>query len=204
MFCKKCGKEMPDNAIFCSGCGTSPEGEAGATFGHKPPNYEFKTVKCYPNEYTENMHKDFYEACGWQIVDMDRKQLFDGQDDLGTKHYSTSTYIKMQRDKNRPNYERIMELSAKAESYFDTSPNTISLKKDKKYKKAATWSSTFLVLGFCYLPVIGWFISIPFFKKKKKRKLEIEEHNYEMVKSYNENKAKADAAFEECKKLVNR
>ncbi len=27
MFCRKCGQELPDDAVFCVKCGTTPTGE---------------------------------------------------------------------------------------------------------------------------------------------------------------------------------
>ncbi|MCL2630534.1 MAG: hypothetical protein FWD49_03285 [Firmicutes bacterium] len=158
------------------------------------PNYEFKTLKCYPNDYTEQRYVDFYQNCGWQIMDMDRKQVYTGQSSDGTKNYSTSTHIKMQRDTSMLNYAKIAELSAKAERYFDTSL-TNAVNYDKAFASAKGLATMFVLFGFFILPVIGWFLSIPFFKKMKLRKQEVTE-------TYNKNKSESDKAYEECKALV--
>ena len=36
MFCKKCGKELPDNAVFCSNCGYSVNAVNHETAGASP------------------------------------------------------------------------------------------------------------------------------------------------------------------------
>jgi hypothetical protein len=217
MFCRDCGKEVAGE--FCGGCGAAAAGAPAPAApqqkgGYGGPNYEFKTVKCYPDEGTEQRYVGFYQDMGWEVVDMDRKQTFDGQsynafDGSSTSHYSTSTYIKMKRDKNRPNYAQIAQLSAVAEDYFDTSP-----KKSKK-----TGAIVAIVIGviavlaglaniggirYGGLPavlvpglvgvgllVLGILLMVKGSKKDKA-----------LSESYYANKAEADRAYEECRRLV--
>ncbi len=200
MFCAKCGTQLDDGTEFCPKCGASQTGAETPQQNYRAPNYEFKTVRCYPSDYTENKYREFYENCGWTILDMDRKQVYSGQDSSGTQHYSTQTHIKMQRDKNMPNYEEIRKLSDTAEEYFDTTAKT---------KPTTRWIivAVVAILGLIFNLLFGApaLIAVPFAviigvcvlmftlavtKNKKMRKI------------YYANKAISDKAYEECKKLV--
>jgi len=227
MFCSNCGKETGD-AKFCPGCGASRDGVAtAAQVAYKVPNFEFKTVRCYPSDAAETKYKDFYEGCGWTILDMDRKQIFAGQTqgyNTRTNHYSTQTHIKMQRDKNHPNYEKIAELSEKAEAYFDTSPKTVKLNRTPQglgglaligvgllalifggfygcmdslssFSDYQTITTVSLIAGAVMMAVGILLVVLAVLSMKKK--------NPGIIESYNKNKAEADAAYAECKKLVN-
>ena len=200
MYCVKCGAQLDDNAEFCSKCGTNQTNNLSPDKGYRAPNYEFKTVRCYPSDYSENKYKEFYENCGWTILDMDRKQEYTGQDSSGTRHYSTQTHIKMQRDKNMPNYEKIKELSDKAEEYFDTTPKTksirrwifiailaaiLSLPNLFAYKVMFITILLGVVVGICILKIV-----LNVSKNKKTRT------------SYYANKSVSDKAYQECKDLV--
>jgi len=223
MFCSSCGKEVGE-AKFCPNCGAGRDGVATATAqpAYKAPNFEFKTVRCYPSDYQEQRYKEFYEGCGWTILDMDRKQQYTGQSSDGTKHYSTQTHIKMQRDKNHPNYEKIAELSEKAEKYFDTNANTKKVSKTGVGKLCIVAISIgpFLVLWGAIMRalmedmrigmasvigviavgiamIVAGIVGLVLMGKKLKKS------NAEVTERYNKNKVEADAACEECKKLVN-
>jgi len=221
MFCNKCGQQMPDNTVFCGGCGTNNQGggQAAQQPIYKVPSFEFKTVRCYPSDYEENKYKEFYEDCGWTIMDMDRKQTNSGGYSAGgynVTNYSTTTHIKMQRDKNHPHYAKIKELSETAEAYFDTTP---AAKKYGNKTKAAFLM--FLLLGLMLLPygigcaflfeslitgiimgsIGGVFIFIAIIIRTKTAK-KIRLKKKELQESYNRNKAVANQARVECKKLV--
>jgi hypothetical protein len=214
---------MSDGAAFCASCGAS-QADGGAVSqggGYIAPNFEFKTVRCYPSDATESKYKYFYEGCGWIIMDMDRKQVYTGQSADGTRHYSTQTHIKMQRDKNRPNYDKIYELSAKAESYFDTTPAAYSYGKGTKSAFIALLAMgiVFLILGLFagfvfsfgggFSPmgiafvVVGAVSAVTGIIIKAATHKKISAKKAELMASYNQNKAEADKAFEECRRLVN-
>jgi len=214
MFCKQCGNEMQDGLKFCGSCGANQESGASAAqpvqTAYRAPNYEFKTVRCYPSDSAEDKYRRFYEDCGWTILDMDRKQKFDGQttasDGSRTSHYSTQTHIKLQRDKNRPNYDKIKELSDIAENYFDTTPNT--KKSNKAFLAPLIIGAVLLLLGIInrmsvFLLIagavlVGGGIALAVVLVKKCKKT-----NAAITERYTKNKAEADAARAECKRLVN-
>ncbi len=195
MFCVKCGAQISDESKVCEKCGAAQK---------TAPDYEYKTVRCYPSDSTENKYKMFYESCGWKITDIDRRQTYDGQSFDGTQNYSTQTHIKMQRDKNMPNYDKIRELSEKAEGYFDTVPNK---------KRCASWLAIgiFAIIVGTIACIMASMLGLPFYafivaivigvcclipgilRIKSNKKVEAQ---------YYANKAIADKALEECKALV--
>jgi len=163
-------------------------------------NYEFKTTQCYPHAATESMYKNFYEGCGWEILDMDRKQEYKGQSSDGTKHFSTQTHIKLRRDKSMKNYSEIETLSAEAEAYFDTTPKKSPSGKYGFYLFII--GALILIIGIIgkSMPldiaggaVLAFGVLLLAIGAKKNKALKA---------SYLVSKAAADEAFEKCKKLV--
>ncbi len=162
-----------------------------------------------------------------EITDIDTKQFVEENTDICSNRtiFSTQTYIKMRRDRNRKNYGEICSLSAKAEEYFDKEL------LNGYGNGIRAFFITLLVLGIV-AAVIGAFISliggmlfafrghfnflpalitiicgvimiiaaviigITVLKRVKKERIEIEAE-------YNKNKAEADRALEECRRLVN-
>ncbi|MCL2061317.1 MAG: zinc ribbon domain-containing protein [Firmicutes bacterium] len=202
MFCNKCGKEMPDSSVFCSSCGASQQGGAAtAQTAYRAPDWEFRTEKCYPSDAVEKKRRELYENCGWTIIDMDRKQTYEGQTFYGagvsTKNYSTSTYIKMQRDRNHPHYQKMKELSPIVESYYTRSAPTKDLVKNSSI---GTW----VLLGFTVLPIIGWFVAIGLGISQRAKNDRIEEENEQIEAAFERKKPAADEALAELKKLLGR
>ncbi len=60
MYCSKCGKEMPDDAVICTGCGCLLKKEA-----EKPTseNVYFNSPRIARNEYYENRSKSIAKIC---------------------------------------------------------------------------------------------------------------------------------------------
>lgn len=193
MFCVRCGAQIRDGSLICDKCGATQT---------NAPDYEYKTVRCYPSEATEERYREFYENCGWKVTDMDRRQTFEGQSG-GTKTYATQTHIKLQRDKNMPYYEEIRALSAEAESYFDTTPK----KKSVLLPFACSFAFLICLITLCFsMPTNIIYIAfcifgVPFIAPLIIGIVRISK-NKKFKESYYANKKYADQAYEKCKQLV--
>ena len=62
MFCKNCGRQIPDNAAFCPACGTKRSG--GDTFGETKSGRDIKNLPSYAKENDLNRSGD--------VIDSDR------------------------------------------------------------------------------------------------------------------------------------
>ena len=78
MFCKNCGRQIPDEAAFCPACGTKRSG--GGTYGDDRSGRDIKNL---PNYAKEN---DLYRS--GNAVDSDRKKF--SLSDSGQKKFSLS------------------------------------------------------------------------------------------------------------------
>ena len=65
MFCKNCGKQIPDNATFCPACGTKRSG--GDTFGEEKSGRDIKNLPSYAKENDLNRSGD--------AIDTNRKKF---------------------------------------------------------------------------------------------------------------------------------
>jgi len=147
-------------------------------------NYEFKETKCYPSDAARNAEQQLWNDFGWEVTGMDTRQVFTHTDSQGTKHYSTSTYIQLRRDKEHRNYAKLAELQ---DTYFSTL-NMVPRKP--------TPLGAYIFQSICCIPLFGlgiiFLLLIPALKKK--------------IKKYNEAVAtlqpRADAAREQAKQLV--
>ena len=80
MFCKNCGRQIPDEAAFCPACGTKRSG--GETFDDGRSGRDIKDL---PNYAKEN---DLYRS--GNAVDSDRKKFSLSDKDSGQKKFSLS------------------------------------------------------------------------------------------------------------------
>jgi len=80
MFCKNCGRQLPDNADFCPGCGTKRSG-GGETYGNGRSDSDMKNLPDYTKENERN-RSSF-------AVDSDRKK-FSLSGDSDRKKFSLS------------------------------------------------------------------------------------------------------------------
>lgn len=47
-YCSNCGKELADNAAFCSGCGAPQQAQKTASDSYQQPSYQQPPVQGYP------------------------------------------------------------------------------------------------------------------------------------------------------------
>jgi hypothetical protein len=78
MFCKNCGRQIPDNAAFCPACSTKRSG--GDTFGDERSGRDIKNLPNYTKENELNRSGD--------AIDSDRKTF--SLSDSGQKKFSLS------------------------------------------------------------------------------------------------------------------
>jgi len=197
---------MPDNAVFCSGCGTNQQGDI--TISQHKPIYEMKTITCYPTERAEQQTNEFYQDLGWEVLSMDRKQLnagqtpnffFDGSNVAyggSTQHFTTQTHISIRRDKKMPNYDKIKELSDKAEYYRSEqkNPRPEYFGKESEIAKAKLAGCIWLIELF----PVGLYFLIAGNRAEKKLKQDTIVYKQNIVKNY----AIADEYRQQCKKLL--
>ena len=78
MFCKNCGRQIPDGAAFCPACGTKRSG--GDTFGDERSGRDIKDLPSYAKESDLNRSGD--------VIDSDRVKF--SLSDSGQKKFSLS------------------------------------------------------------------------------------------------------------------
>ena len=79
MFCKNCGRQIPDDAAFCPACGTKRSG--GDSFGDERSGRDIKNLPSYAKENDLNRSGD-------AVIDSDRKKF--SLSDSGQKKFSLS------------------------------------------------------------------------------------------------------------------
>jgi len=124
MYCNQCGAEIKEGIRFCNKCGVKLEGatpSVGSSVQMQQPygqqtvqKWESTSVKVTPIEEDETIRT--YEMFGWELVS---SQTVDNtnshlENRMGTLYSVTESknYVKLvfKRDKNMPNYKRIVEL----------------------------------------------------------------------------------------------
>lgn len=109
------------------------------------------TVQSYPDDYIINETIKEYEAFGWELLNNQRCQEYEGQtqglDGSSTKHYSTFNKLTFSREKASPWYSRIVPMEAEYRSL-------VSEKPERPQNKHKMSTLTFYILGVIAL-VIG-------------------------------------------------
>ena len=113
MFCKNCGRQIPDNAAFCPACGTKRSG--GDTFGESKSGRDIKNLPNYAKENDLNRSSDAIDSdrVKFSIPDNGKKFSLSGSDRQkfslsGQKKFSLS-------DKGKDSGDGIVRISANRE-----------------------------------------------------------------------------------------
>lgn len=87
MFCKNCGRQIPDNAAFCPACGTKRSG--GDTFGEAKSGRDIKNLPSYAKENDLNRSGDAIDTNRqkFSLSDNEKKFSLSGS---GQKKFSLS------------------------------------------------------------------------------------------------------------------
>ncbi len=175
MFCSKCGTRIEENMRFCKECGTPLQNEKAVTVPNNDARWESRSIQIHPAYESEYI--EVFETFGWELLStqtIDKKdshlENFMGQITSVTE---SEKYVKLafRRNKNMPNYKRLVELQERYENaIFVSEPEDVS-----------SW----LVGGGIVLSLVGFFIiGIPmiivYAVKKKKYNTEYSIYAQEM------------------------
>ncbi|MCH5158477.1 MAG: hypothetical protein J1F33_04685 [Clostridiales bacterium] len=184
---------------------------------------ETKTVQCYPDDKIVNEKISQYEAFGWELINNQRCQEFDGQsrdiyDGSTVNHYSTFNKLTFTRDKSEPWYGEVVKLESEFEMLMDKKP---SRPYERNISGVAIFFGVFLSLcslgpiitgisvGSAGLALIGLVpigIAVILFVTqgmKKKRNNEDYLVYYSQLKKWEANeKAEADEIIKKARELV--
>lgn len=87
---------------------------------------ETVTIQRYPDDSIINSTIKEYEAFGWELINNQRCQEYEGQsfglDGSSTKHYSTFNKLTFTREKASPWYSRVVSLEEEYRSLMNTKP----------------------------------------------------------------------------------
>jgi len=115
MFCKNCGRQIPDNAAFCPACGTKRSG--GDSFGKGKSGRDIKDLPSYAKENDLNRSDDAIDTNrqGFRLSDSSQKKF--SLSDSGQKKFSLSGSEKKfsLSDKGRDSGDGIVRISANRE-----------------------------------------------------------------------------------------
>ena len=114
MFCKNCGRQIPDNAAFCPACGTKRSG--GDTFGEPKSGRDIKNLPNYAKENDLNRSGDAIDTNRqkFSIPDNGKKFSLSGS---GQQKFSLSGQKKFSlSDKGKDSGDGIVRISANRES----------------------------------------------------------------------------------------
>ena len=115
MFCKNCGRQIPDNAAFCPACGTKKSG--GDSFGEEKSGRDIKDLPSYAKENDLNRSDDAIDTNrqGFRLSDSSQKKF--SLSDSGQKKFSLSGGEKKfsLSDKGRDSGDGIVRISTNRE-----------------------------------------------------------------------------------------
>lgn len=119
---------------------------------------ETKTIQCYPDDDIINRRVKEYEAFGWELINNQRCQEYDGQsydpiDKVTTTTYSTFNKLTFSREKAVSWYGEVTRLERDFYEIMDTKPSPPA--NSKMQKAAYAWAFLFTVVGIAILLVIG-------------------------------------------------
>ncbi|MCH5166054.1 MAG: zinc ribbon domain-containing protein [Clostridiales bacterium] len=112
---------------------------------------ETTTVQCYPDDKIINDRIKQYEAFGWELINNQRCQEYEGQTSSKdfinggttiTRHYSTFNKLTFSRDKNAPWYNKAIELEKEHNRLLGTKPSNYAIRPSNNW-----------LLGIIGLPV---------------------------------------------------
>lgn len=130
---------------------------------------ETKTVQCYPDDDIVNERIRQYEAFGWELINNQRCQEFDGQSSemafdgstTTVNHYSTFNKLTFSREKNSPWYGEVTALEANYNRLLDEKPSRPYERKIKGVLIFLGVLLTIFAIPFVVIGIINGIIFLP-------------------------------------------
>lgn len=178
---------------------------------------ETVTIQRYPDDSIINSTIKEYEAFGWELINNQRCQEYEGQtyglDGSSTKHYSTFNKLTFTREKASPWYSRVVSLEEEYRSLMNTKPQ-----EPKSYSKTFTvlfyiaagiaiglgalLAATFLhILGYTFI-VVGAISLIYAICRTVIGKKRMNKYSAELA-DWKESGVRAEQLLREAERLVN-
>ena len=115
MFCKNCGRQIPDNAAFCPACGTKRSG--GDMFGDERSGRDIKNLPSYAKENDLNRSGDAIDSDRVKFSLSDSGQKKFSLSDSGQKKFSLSGQKKFSlSDNGKDSGDDIVRITSNRES----------------------------------------------------------------------------------------
>ena len=157
-------------------------------------NYEFKTITCAASERAEQAYTNFYQNLGWEVIEINRRRRTNQTTTSFVQGVSCTTQshtdwaeIKLRRNRNHHNYEKIRAISNEAVNHWQKSEVTAP-------KPRGSRLAFFCVLIWPITPfILAWV-----FATRPSRKKRQQQHD----ESLQANNAKAIELSQECAKLL--
>ncbi len=150
---------------------------------------ETVTVQCYPSDSAVNEKVSVYESFGWELINNQRCQEYEGQTSDGstiTNHYSTFNKLTFSREKSNKWYTEVVALESEYTTLMKSEPYDYSYKPSKGWLLYGIVGLVIAVCGAlmfwgmellsyiwyvpCGLAVIGVILLIVYIVKNKKYK----------------------------------
>ena len=136
---------------------------------------ETTTVQVYPDDAIVNRTIEEYGSFGWEVINNQRCQEFDGTDSSGTRHYSTFNKLTFTREKSEAWYEKVVEI----EREYNTAKNTLKSYKNREPELTPLKLHGFVEVGlgiilFYFFIIPGVIYTIVRIAKKAKYKKQYE------------------------------
>lgn len=103
---------------------------------------ETKTIQCYPDDRIINERVKRYEAFGWELINNQRCQEYEGQTSshdfidggtVVTSHYSTFNKLTFSRDKSALWYAEVVELEKEHDRLLNTEPDNYAVRPSNNW-----------------------------------------------------------------------
>ena len=92
---------------------------------------ETKTVQCYPDDNKVNAMIEQYGSFGWELINNQRCQEYEGTTSDGYRHWSTFNKLTFQREKSSPWYGKVVDLENQHDSIMNSKPKDYSISPSK-------------------------------------------------------------------------
>lgn len=186
---------------------------------------ETKTVQCYPDDNIINERVRQYEAFGWELINNQRCQEYDGQTSSSnfldgsttvTRHFSTFNKLTFSREKTSPWYNDVVGLEKQYEDMMNKKPRDYSIDPSKILIYLGICA---MIVGFGVLAMfmgvgalvaigivimaIGVLLIVIYIVKKKKYKASHSNYLYKLREWQNKTEVEAKKIMRKSEQIIN-